>query len=55
MAKEKDTKNPANRGQGAKPKYNEPTVSVGFRCPTSKVPELRETVNKKLKSWQVKK
>jgi len=41
-------------GQGRKPKYNEPTVSIGFRCPKSKVTELRAIVNKQLNKWKVK-
>lgn len=31
---------------GPKPKYNEPTETISFRCPKSKVSELKEIINK---------
>ena len=39
---------------GAKPKYNEPTKTVAFRCPMSKVDELKLIVKSKLSEWSVK-
>ncbi|HMR88489.1 MAG TPA: hypothetical protein PKD51_10060 [Saprospiraceae bacterium] len=40
-------------GSGPKPKYGEPTTTVAFRCPESKVPELKEAVKIILKSYQL--
>jgi|688.fasta_scaffold306418_3 hypothetical protein len=42
-------------GSGAKPKYNEPTTTIAFRCPVSKVDELKKVVNTKLAKWAIKK
>jgi hypothetical protein len=39
---------------GAKPKYNEQTKTVAFRCPLSKVDELKIIVKSKLSEWSVK-
>jgi hypothetical protein len=39
---------------GAKPKYNEETKTVAFRCPLSKVDELKLIVKSKLSEWSVK-
>jgi hypothetical protein len=41
-------------GSGAKPKYNEQTKTVAFRCPLSKVDELKLVVKSKLSEWSVK-
>jgi len=41
-------------GTGAKPKYNEETKTVAFRCPLSKVDELKIVVKSKLLEWLVK-
>jgi len=41
-------------GSGAKPKYNEGTKTVAFRCPLSKVDELKLVVKSKLLEWSVK-
>ena len=41
-------------GSGAKPKYNEETKTVAFRCPSSKVDELKLVVKSKLAEWSVK-
>lgn len=41
-------------GSGAKPKYNEETKTVAFRCPLSKVDELKLVVKSKLSEWSVK-
>jgi len=42
------------QGSGAKPKYNEETKTVAFRCPLSKVDELKMVVKSKLSEWSVK-
>jgi hypothetical protein len=39
---------------GNKPKYNEETKTVAFRCPLSKVDELKLIVKSKLAEWSVK-
>ena len=39
---------------GAKPKYSEKTKTVAFRCPLSKVDELKLIVKSKLSGWSVK-
>jgi hypothetical protein len=41
-------------GSGAKPKYNEETKTVAFRCPLSKVDELKLVVKSKLSEWSAK-
>ena len=42
------------QGSGAKPKYNEETKTIAFRCPMSKVDELKIIVKSKLSEWSVK-
>jgi hypothetical protein len=42
------------KNAGAKPKYNEETKTVAFRCPLSKVDELNIIVKSKLSEWSVK-
>jgi len=42
------------KGSGAKPKYNEETKTVAFRCPLSRVDELKLIVKSKLSGWSVK-
>ena len=42
------------KNAGAKPKYNEQTKTVAFRCPLSKVDELKIVVKSKLSEWSVK-
>jgi hypothetical protein len=42
------------QGSGAKPKYNEPTKTVAFRCPLSKVEELKTNVKSQLSEWCIK-
>jgi len=39
---------------GAKPKYNEQTTTIAFRCPESKKNELKKTVNELLSEWKIK-
>jgi hypothetical protein len=41
-------------GSGAKPKYNEKTKTVAFRCPISKVDEMKLIIKSKLSEWLVK-
>ena len=44
----------SRKNSGAKPKYNEETKTVAFRCPLSKVDELKIIVKAKLSEWSVK-
>jgi hypothetical protein len=44
----------SRKNAGAKPKYNEQTKTVAFRCPFSKVDELKLIVKSKLSEWSVK-
>lgn len=37
---------------GRKPEYNEPTTTVSFRVPVSKVDEINSIVNEKLSEWR---
>jgi hypothetical protein len=38
------------QGSGAKPKYNEPTVTVTFRVPKSKAQEIKDIIKGILKN-----
>ena len=42
------------KNAGAKPKYSELTKTVAFRCPLSKIDELKLYVTAKLSEWSVK-
>jgi hypothetical protein len=42
------------KNAGAKPKYNEQTTTIAFRCPISKFAELKKLVNDKLTEWELK-
>jgi hypothetical protein len=48
MQTKKETRGGTRKGSGAKPKYNEPTKTIAFRCPLSKVEELKVIVKSKL-------
>ena len=52
--KNKNTRGGTRQGSGAKSKYNEETKTVAFRCPMSKVDELKLVVKSKLSEWSVK-
>jgi hypothetical protein len=52
--KKKEKRGGTRQGSGAKPKYNEATKTVAFRCPLSKVDELKLIVKSKLSEWSVK-
>jgi hypothetical protein len=54
MTKKKETRGGARQGSGAKPKYSEKTKTVAFRCPISKVEELKIIVKSKFSEWSVK-
>ena len=42
------------KNAGAKPKYNEETKTIAFRCPMSKLSELKSLVKAKLSEWSIK-
>ena len=50
----KSNRGGTRQGSGAKHKYNEETKTVAFRCPMSKVDELKLVVKSKLSEWSVK-
>ncbi len=54
LKKKLENRGGARQGSGAKPKYNEETKTVAFRCPLSKVDELKLVVKSKLSEWSVK-
>lgn len=54
MEKLKQNRGGKRKNAGAKPKYNEQTKTVAFRCPLSKVDELKIVVKSKLSDWAVK-
>ena len=54
MKRKKETRGGTRQGSGAKPKYSEQTKTVAFRCPLSKVDELKIIVKSKLSEWSVK-
>ena len=54
LKKSKNKHGGTRQGSGAKPKYNEETKTVAFRCPASKVYELKIIVKSKLSEWSVK-
>jgi len=51
----KDNRGGTRKNAGAKPKYNEQTKTITFRCPLSKVDELKLVVKSKLSEWAVQK
>ena len=49
--KKKDTRGGANRNQGRRQKYGEETEQLSFRCPKSRVKEMKAIINAQLKTW----
>lgn len=54
MKTKKETRGGTRQGSGAKPKYNEPTTTIAFRVPLSKVDELKDIVNTRLQEYKLK-
>lgn len=54
LKKKLENRGGTRKGAGAKPKYSEQTKTVAFRCPMSKVDELKLLVKSKLFEWSVK-
>jgi len=53
MKKKQETRGGTRKGAGAKPKYSEQTKTVAFRCPLSKVYELKKIINEKLNEFKL--
>jgi len=51
----KEKRGGTRKGAGAKPKFGEPTITVAFRVPESKKPEIKTLVELKLNSYKFKK
>lgn len=43
----------SRQGSGAKPKYIEETDTIAFRCPVSKIEELKSIINTKLNEYKI--
>lgn len=54
LKKKLENRGGSRKNSGAKPKYNEQTKMVAFRCPLSKIDELKLIVKSKLSEWSVK-
>ncbi len=54
MKTKKETRGGTRQGSGAKPKYNEPTKTIAFRVPQSKIDEIKLIVKTKLSEWVLK-
>ena len=48
-----ETRGGTRKNAGAKPKYSEQTKTVAFRCPLSKVDELKKIINAKLNEYKL--
>jgi len=51
--KKKEKRGGTRKNAGAKPKYSEQTKTVAFRCPHSKIDELKMLVKSKLAEWSI--
>ena len=54
IQKKKTGRGGTRQGSGSKPKYSEGTKTVAFRCPMSKVDELKIIIKSKLLEWSIK-
>ena len=54
MKNKKETRGGKRPLSGRKSAFAEPTKTVAFRCPISKVDELKLIVKSKLSEWSVK-
>ena len=48
----KNQRGGTRKGSGAKPKYNEKTKAVSFKCPISKIPEVKKIIYQKLNEYK---
>jgi len=51
VKEKKETRGGNRPGAGAKPKYNEQTTTVAFRCPISKVGQIKDMVKSRMSEW----
>ncbi len=49
--KKKENRGGSGRGQGRHLKYGEETKNISFRCPVSKIEQLKKLVNDALAGW----
>lgn len=49
---EKKQRGGTRKGSGAKPKYNEKTKTISFRCPISKTHEVKEIIYQQLNQYK---
>ena len=54
QVKKKENRGGKRAASGRKKNYNEKTKTVAFRCPLSKVDELKIIVKSKFSEWSVK-
>lgn len=52
--KELENRGGKRKGAGAKKRYNEETKTISFRCPLSKVDDIKSLINHRLSKWSVK-
>ena len=50
----KETRGGTRKGSGAKPKYDEPTDTIAFRVPVSKIEHVKSLIKTLLDGWSVK-
>ena len=50
----KNTRGGTRKGSGAKPKYNEPTKTIAFRVPVSRIERIKSMIKTLLDGWAVK-
>ena len=53
MESDKKTHGGNRNNSGAKPKYSEPTTTISFRCPVSKIEEIKTLIRSKLSEWRL--
>ena len=52
--KELENRGGKRKGAGAKKRYNEETKTISFRCPLSKIDDIKALINHRLYKWSVK-
>lgn len=50
----KTKKGGKRKGSGAKPRYNEPTETIAFRVPVSRIEHVKSLLKTLLDGWAVK-
>lgn len=51
--KKKENRGGKRKGAGRKSRFSERTETISFRCPISKIGELKTIVNSKLSQWAI--